>query len=300
MRSARSTPRPRRSRTRPSASSRARRCPALKALATDEEAGVKAELDTELRGIASAAGVTEEQLKAKITEQQQAVKDEAAAVEKGLAASSATASKQTEQRKQDADAKAAGARDNADAETKAKEEALQGPPDTAAIEKKRDEYITKVQDVGAQALAGYTSSLNKRESDLDQAATTQKAAVKQAADNQAAAIRRHWADDPSPDKAALEALPTTDWGRSPQRPGRRRGPEAQDRVEDREGGVRRRRRVHPHLVQGRDPRLGGRPAGHRAVVVGPAHGHDHRLARRSRRRTPRPGRSSATPTRATR
>jgi hypothetical protein len=178
-----------------------------------EEPNVKSELDRELRGIAEAAGVTEEQLKSKVDEEKLAIKKEAEAVDKDVQASSVEATKQVEGGAKERGEKIAGAKEALDKEVQKKQQAVDGPPDTAAIERKRDEYVTKIQQAGAQAAAGVRASLETRGRELDAAGSTQKQAAKAAADNQAAAIRRKWAEDDDKTKGAVESLPTNDWGR---------------------------------------------------------------------------------------
>jgi hypothetical protein len=43
--------------------------------------------------------------------------------------------------------------------------AIAGPPYTAATERKRDEYIGKIEGLGVESLAGYRSALSKRDPD---------------------------------------------------------------------------------------------------------------------------------------
>jgi len=186
--------------------------PAVSALGDEEASTVKTELYTELIGIADAAGVTEEQLKAKIDEQKEAVKAEEQALKAKLQAAGVAATKQVEKRAQDEGERIAGAKAAVDREVQKKQEAVKGPPDTEAINQKRDEFIGKVETVGAQALAGLKSSLAKRETALDSTGGKQKNAAKQAAGNQANAIRRHWVDDEDANKGMVEARPTVQWG----------------------------------------------------------------------------------------
>jgi hypothetical protein len=187
--------------------------PKLLAAAKEKKPSVQTELDRELRGIAEAAGVTAEQLTAKIAEQKATIKKEADGVNKGVETAGADAAKAVQDVAKERDTKIAGAATAVKIEVAKKQQAVDGPPDTAAIERKRDEYVTKVQQAGAQAAAGAKAALTKRENELDKAGGTQKAAAKAAADNQAAAIRRKWAEDSDKTKSAVESLPTNDWGR---------------------------------------------------------------------------------------
>ncbi|MEQ9163897.1 MAG: hypothetical protein RLN74_14385, partial [Ilumatobacter fluminis] len=66
----------------------------------------------------------------------------------------------------------------------------------------------------AQAKAGVRASMDRRREQLREAGDQVKRDAGTAADRQAAAIRRHWADDEDPNKATVEARPTTSWGRT--------------------------------------------------------------------------------------
>ena len=179
-----------------------------------ERALIHDELDKELRGIATSAGVTEEQLKVKIAEQKDAVAKEADAVKAKLDASSVDATGKVEKRSTEEQKSIAGVKAGQDKEIADKQHAVEGPPDTAAIEKKRDEYLGRVTDMGAQSHAGLRASAAKRETELDSGANQQKALIRSASDNRAAAIRRHWADDKDPNMGMIKARATVDWGRS--------------------------------------------------------------------------------------
>lgn len=188
--------------------------PRAMAMAETEEGTVRSELERELEGIAAAAGLTDKQLTAKVEEQKELVKKEKAAIDEGLAASSVAATKQVEERAKQEGKKIGGAKDAVDAEVKAKQEAVAGPPDTEAIEKKKLEYEAKVTEAGAQTLAGLKASFTKREAEIDSAAGQHRSTIRGAADNQANAIRRHWSEDPDPNKGMVEARPTADWGKT--------------------------------------------------------------------------------------
>jgi hypothetical protein len=183
--------------------------PELQELAAGKADAVESEMREELDQIAAAAGISAEQLTGKIAEQQAAV---AALAAEQDAATKTAADKGLEARTQrgvEEQAKIAGAKEAVDKEIAAKESAVNGPPDTEAIEAKRDELLGKLEKTGSEVLASYRSSFDKRTRELTTTANKQKGDVQIAADRQAAAIRRHYPDDP--DKGAIESLPTKNW-----------------------------------------------------------------------------------------
>ena len=184
----------------------------LLTMAAAEEGAVRSELQRELQDIAEVAGVTADQLTAKVAEQKVLVRKEQEAVEAGLQASAVAATEQVEQRAGQEAMEIADARATVDAENEAKQQAVDGPPDTEAIERKRDEYLGKVAAVAAQAHAAARAARERRDEELGRAAGEQKSTVKRAADAQAAAIRRHWANDPDLNKGMAESRPTQMWG----------------------------------------------------------------------------------------
>ena len=183
-----------------------------KALGDAEKAkpAYQTELETELRGIADAAGVTSEALNAKVEEQKAAVKKEEEAVQAGIAASTATAKDKVEKDAAADGKKIAGAAAAVTSEIQKKQEAVEGPPDTEAIERKRDEFLGKAEKAGGQALAALRASDEKRQADLAKAAGEQKGQVTSAVNTKTAAIRRHWETDTA--TAEEKARPTTTWG----------------------------------------------------------------------------------------
>lgn len=181
-----------------------------------EKPKLVAELNKELHGIAAAAGLTEEQLKAKIQAHKDDAKQQSDEVSTKIEQASAQANKQVEDRAKDEGKKIAGAKKAVQTEIERKQQAVQGPPDTAAIEKKRDEYLGRVTDTGAQAQAALRAAGIHRDQDLDAAGAEQKRRIAQTADGRAAAIRRHWAGDKDPNRGMVEARPTVDWGRKHQ------------------------------------------------------------------------------------
>jgi hypothetical protein len=183
--------------------------PELQELAAGKADTVESEMREELDQIAAAAGISAEQLTGKIAEQQVAA---AALAAEQDAATKTAADKGIEARAKqgvEEQAKIAGAKEAVDKEISAKESAVNGPPDTEAIEAKRDELLGKLEKTGSEVLASYRSSLDKRTTELTSTANKQKGDVRAAADRQAAAIRRHYPDDP--DKGAVESLPTKNW-----------------------------------------------------------------------------------------
>ncbi len=192
---------------------------AVKPLTRDADAErpkLVAELNKELHGIAAAAGLTEEQLKAKIQAHKDDAKQQSDEVSTKIEQASVQANKQVEDRAKDEGKKIAGAKKAVQTEIERKQQAVQGPPDTAAIEKKRDEYLGRVTDTGAQAQAALRAAGIHRDQDLDTAGAEQKRRIAQTADGRAAAIRRHWAGDKDPNRGMVEARPTVDWGRKHQ------------------------------------------------------------------------------------
>ena len=186
--------------------------PELQELAAGKADAVEREMREELDQIAAAAGISAEQLTGKIAEQQAAVTALAAAQN---AATTAVADKGVEARTKqgvEEQTKISGAKQAVDAEISATESAVNGPPDTEAIEAKRDELLGKLEKTGSEVLASYRSSFEKRTTELTSSANKQKGDVRAAADRQAAAIRRHYPDDP--DKGAVESLPTKNWATS--------------------------------------------------------------------------------------
>ena len=183
--------------------------PELQELAKGKADTVESEMREELEQIASAAGVSAEQLTGKIAEQQAAAaalaaeQDEATkrAADKGVEARSRQGVEEQ--------AQISGAKQAVEKEIAATESAADGPPDTEAIEAKRDELLGKLERTGSEVLASYRSSLEKRTGELNEASGKQKGEIRGAADRQAAAIRRHFPDDP--EKGAVESLPTKNW-----------------------------------------------------------------------------------------
>ncbi|WP_127572985.1 polymorphic toxin type 4 domain-containing protein [Georgenia faecalis] len=192
-------------------------------MAQGEEPTVRAELERELEGVAEAAGVTAEQLTAKVAEQKEQVAKETAAGEAQLQVASVGAAAKVEQRAGQEAREIAGAKAAVDAENAAKRSAVEGPPDTEVIEAKREEYLGRTTEVAAMAHAAARAAAQRRTEDLAKAADDQKGVVKQAADAQAAAIRRHWASKAAEpgtagtpgtagaDQGTVEARPTLAW-----------------------------------------------------------------------------------------
>ncbi len=181
-----------------------------------EKPKLVAELNKELHGIAAAAGLTEEQLKAKIQAHKDDVKQQSDQVSTGIEQASVKANKQVEDRAKDEGRKIAGAKKAVQTEIEQKQQAVQGPPDTATIEKKRDEYLGRITDTGSQAQAALRAAGIHRDQDLDAAGAEQKRRIAQTADGRAAAIRRHFAGDTDPNRGMVEARPTVDWSRKHQ------------------------------------------------------------------------------------
>ena len=185
--------------------------PKMLEMGTSERPALETELKTELTGIAAASGITKEQLDAKVIEQQAVVDAQKVATEDALQQSSAAAvTTRTEQTTTEGSA-IAGAKVAVQQEIEDKEAAVNGPPDTAAIEAKRDELLGTLESTGATAEAALRSSLTKRNTELDAGAAEKKQKINSVANTQAAAIRRHWANDTDPNKGMVEARPTTDW-----------------------------------------------------------------------------------------
>lgn len=185
------------------------RSAALQELAGEKVAEVEQELRTELTQIAAAAGVAAEALAAKVTEQRAVVETQAAANTAALAqASDGALAARTAQGAAES-GRISGAKQAADREVAATQAAAAGPADTAAIEAKRDELLGNLESAGAQVMAAYRSSLEGRTGELGEAARRQRTEIQSLADRQAAAIRRHHAEDP--ETGALESLPTRNW-----------------------------------------------------------------------------------------
>ncbi len=186
--------------------------PKMLEMGSAEEPKLEDELRTELTGIAAAAGVSKEQLDAKIKEQQDAVTKDTDVAKQSVhvEATKAVADRQ-DVAKQEAEG-VAGAKKAVQTEIDAKQAAVDGPPDTAAIEAKRDELLGKLERTGAAASAGFRSSLTKRNQELDAGAAEKKQKITGLANTQAAAIRRHWSEDADKNKGMVEARPTVDWG----------------------------------------------------------------------------------------
>ncbi|WP_133869345.1 hypothetical protein [Ilumatobacter fluminis] len=188
--------------------------PAMVALGDERKPDVVSEIDRELRGIADAAGVTEEQLTAKVTEQQQAVEAERDAQVDEIRSAGTAASSAVSERGAEETGEAAAARQAVDSENASIRDAVTGEADTADIERTRDDYLGRARTLSAQAKAGVRASMDRRREQLREAGDQVKRDAGTAADRQAAAIRRHWADDEDPNKATVEARPTTSWGRT--------------------------------------------------------------------------------------
>ncbi len=179
-----------------------------------EQPKLRADLEQELRGIATAAGVTTEQLNKKIEEQKTAAKTEADELAKKLAARGVVATTQVQDRGKTESTEIAGAAKGQQQAIEQKQAALSGPPDTSQIEKKRDEYLGRAEQAAAQALAGLRASITTRDQELDAAAGKQKGTIRQTADGRVAAIRRHFNGVAEPNDGTLPALKTQDWSRS--------------------------------------------------------------------------------------
>ena len=186
--------------------------PKMLEMATAENPKLELELREELTGIAAASGISKEQLDAKITEQKDVVAKQTEEAHKGVhtAATVAIENRHT-QAKEEGDA-VAGVKDATQQDIEDKKAAADGAPDTKAIEAKRDELLGRLESTGGAAYAGLRSSLTKRHADLDAASAEKKQKATEKANGQAAAIRRHWANDPDVNKGMVEARPTADWG----------------------------------------------------------------------------------------
>jgi hypothetical protein len=188
--------------------------PRLKTDADAEKPTIQGDLESELQGIATEAGVTKEQLDAKVKTEQDAVKKAEEGVQQDVAAAGTDANKKVEDHAAEQGKQIAGAAKAVEAEVKQKQEAVKGPPDTAAIERKKTEFLKSAEDTAAQAAAALRSTSEKRIADLDAAATEQKGQVRSAVDTKATAIRRHFESDQA--KADTTARTTLDWGRTAQ------------------------------------------------------------------------------------
>ncbi|MEZ6134606.1 MAG: polymorphic toxin type 4 domain-containing protein [Pirellulaceae bacterium] len=186
-----------------------REMPELRNLADTKVNPVETEMRAELEGIATAAGVTAETLKAKIATQKQSAEAQQR-TNNDAVVTAATAGAEKISADGNAElASIAGVRVDADKEIQAAQDAVAGPPSTEAIEKKRDEMLDKVRSAGSEVLAAYRSALDRFNAKLDDGANRQKRDIQSASSNQRAAIRRHWNNDP--DKGAVESLPTRNW-----------------------------------------------------------------------------------------
>ena len=185
------------------------KCPPLQELAKGKASTVESEMRKELEQIATAAGISAEQLTGKIAEQKEAAAKLAAEQDEAAKGAAKKGVEAREQQGVEEQKKISGAKQAVEKEIAAKESAVDGPPDTEAIEAKRDEFLGKLERSGSEVLASYRSSLEKRTGELNEAAGKQKGEIRSAADRQAAAIRRHFQDDP--DKGAVESLPTKNW-----------------------------------------------------------------------------------------
>ena len=188
--------------------------PKMLEMGTAEKPILETDLRTELTGVATAAGLSEDQLKAKVTEQQKIVEKQAGDIQATVQQATTDATKATEDRSQQEGAAVAGAKVAVEREIEEKRAAVQGPPDTKAIEAKRDEFLAKLQSASGQLTAGLQASLTKRLAQLDEAATQKKSAITSSSKSVADAVRRHWSADTDPNKGMVEARPTVDWGAS--------------------------------------------------------------------------------------
>ena len=181
----------------------------LQELALSKADVIESELRAELDRIGTAAGLSADDIKAKIDEHKAKVEELASGYDKE-AVTAATKAQQARSEQQKGEAgEIEGAKKAVDSEIQEAEAAVSGPPDMAAIEAKRDELLGSLERAASAVLAGYRSSLEKRKSELTEAATSQSAAAHGLASRQAAAIRRMYTGDP--EKGAVESLETKNW-----------------------------------------------------------------------------------------
>jgi hypothetical protein len=186
---------------------------------TGEEQGLTAEL----QGIAAAAGVSAEQLNAKVAAQKQAAAEQHATTAAQLDEKGKTSEDTVKQRGEFEQQQISGASVAVKDEVDRKQEAAKGASDPSVINARRDAYLQKVADAAAAGSARLRAAKEKRAADLQRLGAEQKATYRREA--QAAAARAadaagtnaapqapgsHTPDDKTAQKIA--ARPALDWG----------------------------------------------------------------------------------------
>ncbi|GAA1769389.1 hypothetical protein GCM10009712_16720 [Pseudarthrobacter sulfonivorans] len=167
------------------------------------------ELTTELTGVAAAAGVSADQLKAKVDKQKAEAEAKAATAATQLDAKAGQAQEDVKKRGTDQTSAIAGASAAVKEDVERKEQAAKGEPDAAAIDAKRDGYLGKLNSTAAADLARFRASVETRAADLDRVTAEQKAAYKTQARDEAQRIIGLYPDDLT--KGKIEARPVLDW-----------------------------------------------------------------------------------------
>lgn len=182
---------------------------ALKKIADPLVDKQKDELTTELTGVAAAAGVSADQLKAKVEKQTAEAEAKATTAATQLDAKAGQSQEDVKKRGADQTSMIAGASAAVKEDVERKEQAAKGEPDAAAIDAKRDSYLEKLNSTAVADLARFRASSETRAADLERVAGEQKAAYKTEARGEAQRIMALYPDDPI--KGKIEARPVLDW-----------------------------------------------------------------------------------------
>ncbi|GIJ43704.1 hypothetical protein Val02_05900 [Virgisporangium aliadipatigenens] len=175
------------------------------ALAATQEADIAAELD----GVAAAAGITAEQLAAKVAEQQAQASQQAATAAADLSTASSAAQAGVSARGDEESKEIAGAKAAADDYVTRRELAADGTPDPAVIDGLRDRYLGTVESTAAAAVAALRAAGENRAAELTRAGDGQKAQYRQQAQAEAARLRTGATD---PEAGKIAGRPALNWG----------------------------------------------------------------------------------------
>ena len=165
-------------------------------------------LIAELEGIAAAAGVSGEALKAKVAAQAAAASQQAAAAGNDLTNQADAAKASTKQQGEEDQQKTAGAAAAAKTEVARKTEAVKGASDPTVVNQRRDDYLGQVGAGVAGGGARLHSAIDKRKADLQRIGSEQKADYMREAQEGAARIQAAASD---PTAGRIAARPLLDW-----------------------------------------------------------------------------------------